>query len=138
MLFDSCPRDLRAAIGPGIRSCCYKVGPELKEQFEGQFTYGSQLVSERKEQPSALEMRYPRFFRHFPDVSANQEHLYDTNIYLDLVEANLRQLRDAGLARSHIYADAPCTSCHPEMFFSHRRDEGITGRMMGVIGIRCE
>jgi len=26
-----------------------------------------------------------------------------------------------------------CTSCHPELFFSHRRDEGKTGRQ-GVIG----
>ena len=26
-----------------------------------------------------------------------------------------------------------CTSCHPELFFSHRRDRGVTGRQ-GVIG----
>ena len=26
-----------------------------------------------------------------------------------------------------------CTSCHPELFFSHRRDQGRTGRQ-GVIG----
>jgi len=26
-----------------------------------------------------------------------------------------------------------CTFCHPELFFSHRRDRGITGRQ-GVIG----
>lgn len=25
-----------------------------------------------------------------------------------------------------------CTSCDPELFFSHRRDEGITGRQAGV------
>lgn len=26
-----------------------------------------------------------------------------------------------------------CTSCHPELFFSHRRDQGVTGRQAGVI-----
>lgn len=26
-----------------------------------------------------------------------------------------------------------CTSCHPELFFSHRRDEGVTGRQAGVV-----
>ena len=26
-----------------------------------------------------------------------------------------------------------CTSCHPELFFSHRRDDGVTGRQAGVV-----
>jgi hypothetical protein len=26
-----------------------------------------------------------------------------------------------------------CTSCSPELFFSHRRDRGVTGRQAGVI-----
>jgi copper oxidase (laccase) domain-containing protein len=25
-----------------------------------------------------------------------------------------------------------CTSCHPELFFSHRRDNGVTGRQGGI------
>jgi polyphenol oxidase len=25
-----------------------------------------------------------------------------------------------------------CTSCHPELFFSHRRDDGVTGRQGGI------
>ncbi len=27
------PRDLRAAFGPGIRACCYEVGPEFQARF---------------------------------------------------------------------------------------------------------
>jgi copper oxidase (laccase) domain-containing protein len=26
-----------------------------------------------------------------------------------------------------------CTSCSPELYFSHRRDEGVTGRQAGMI-----
>jgi purine-nucleoside/S-methyl-5'-thioadenosine phosphorylase / adenosine deaminase len=25
-----------------------------------------------------------------------------------------------------------CVSCHPELFFSHRRDGGVTGRQAGL------
>ena len=32
-LYQSRPEDLRAAIGPAIRSCCYEVGPEFAERF---------------------------------------------------------------------------------------------------------
>jgi len=31
--FDSNPKDLKVVLGPGIRSCCYKVGPELADYF---------------------------------------------------------------------------------------------------------
>ena len=26
-----------------------------------------------------------------------------------------------------------CTSCEPELYFSHRRDDGVTGRQAGII-----
>ncbi|HYI99644.1 MAG TPA: polyphenol oxidase family protein [Thermoleophilaceae bacterium] len=26
-----------------------------------------------------------------------------------------------------------CTSCHPDLFFSHRRDDGVTGRQCGIV-----
>jgi copper oxidase (laccase) domain-containing protein len=29
-----------------------------------------------------------------------------------------------------------CTSCHRDLFFSHRASHGHAGRMMSVIGIR--
>jgi YfiH family protein len=50
---------------------------------------------------------------------------------LDLWTAAERALRAAGCVR--VDRIDLCTACSPERFFSHRRDEGITGRQ-GVIG----
>jgi YfiH family protein len=50
---------------------------------------------------------------------------------LDLWTAAERALRAAGCIR--VDRVDLCTACSPERFFSHRRDEGLTGRQ-GVIG----
>jgi YfiH family protein len=50
---------------------------------------------------------------------------------LDLREVARRLLAEAGVARAEI-SDL-CTSCHPELFFSHRRDGGRTGRQAGLV-----
>ena len=49
---------------------------------------------------------------------------------LDLAEAIERGLRAAGIET--VERTGHCTSCEPELFFSHRRDRGRTGRQ-GVI-----
>jgi purine-nucleoside/S-methyl-5'-thioadenosine phosphorylase / adenosine deaminase len=50
---------------------------------------------------------------------------------LDLPQAVERALLAAGCTR--VERIDLCTACHPELFFSHRRDGGVTGRQ-GVIG----
>ena len=49
---------------------------------------------------------------------------------LDLWTAAERALEDAGCER--VERSDLCTFCHPELFFSHRRDRGLTGRQ-GVV-----
>jgi YfiH family protein len=49
---------------------------------------------------------------------------------LDLAEAIERGLREAGVEA--VERTGHCTSCEPQLFFSHRRDRGRTGRQ-GVI-----
>jgi YfiH family protein len=51
---------------------------------------------------------------------------------LDLWTAAERALRDAGV--EHVERVDLCTACHPELFFSHRRDAGLTGRQ-GVVAL---
>ena len=133
LIFGSQPRDLRAAIGPGIRVCCYNVGKDVEEEMEGQFLYARKLFIRRNEPHTSSEAKHTRLFTTYKTIEQSSSN---PQLYLDLVLANVCQLRDAGLTRDHIYAEFPCTSCHPELFFSHRRDAGRTGRMMGVIGIR--
>jgi YfiH family protein len=50
---------------------------------------------------------------------------------LDLREVARRLLADAGVAE--VEASDLCTSCNPELFFSHRRDDGRTGRQAGLV-----
>ena len=50
---------------------------------------------------------------------------------LDLRAVADAKLRAAGV--SQLYHVALCTSCRADLFFSHRRDGGVTGRQAGVV-----
>jgi len=130
--FGSAPRNLIAAIGPGVQSCCYEVGEEVRTKFEAQFAYGASLFREVKDSDPVRE-KYPLLFL---TARAPGHSDLPVKLFLDLVEANRRQLLDAGVPAKNIDASAPCTACHPELLFSFRADKGVTGRQMGVVGIR--
>jgi YfiH family protein len=130
--FGSTPSNLRAAIGPGIRNCCYQVGQEVRDEFEAQFAYGAELLRETKER-NEIHERYPLLFL---TARAPGHSELPKKIFLDLAEANRRQLLDAGLSPRSISDVRQCTSCRPDLFFSHRVEKGRTGRMMAVVGIR--
>lgn len=108
--FGSAPQDLTAAIGPAIGVCCYAVGEEVETRFRQAFPYASPL------------------FEQHPDAT-----------HLDLAEANRRQLLAAGLPTKGIFLSGQCTACTRldgrRRFFSHRAEQGFTGRAMGLIGI---
>ncbi len=130
--FGSQPRNLRAAIGPSIRRCCYQVGPEVRAEFDSQFPYSSELFEEVFD-ANAIHVRYPMLFL---TARAPGHSELGPEIHLDLVEANRRQLKAAGLRNPNISIIDGCTACDTTRFFSHRAEFGNTGRMMAVIGIR--
>jgi polyphenol oxidase len=111
--FGSEPADLVAAVGPGIGQCCYRVGEEVRAEFEREFSYAAELFGEK------------------PSLRANE----GVGLHLDLVEANRRQLLDAGLPGGSISVVGECTSCRTDRYFSYRAERGTTGRMLSVIGI---
>jgi YfiH family protein len=104
-LFDSDPRNILAAIGPGIGPCCYEVDSPVIDQF-------------RK---NGIETA--------PFTTAVGEKKWR----LDLAEANLRQLLDHGIPERNVEVEKMCVSCSKDLFFSYRRDGGETGRQMGFI-----
>jgi polyphenol oxidase len=134
-LFGSRPEDLLAALGPSIRACCYEVGQEVVDAFDGRFANSE------------------KFFRRDPAASGHARaaaaSLSSLSIYppghapaaapvarLDLVAVAEEQLLCAGLRAANIQPLPFCTACRTDLFFSHRKEGSLTGRMMAVIGIR--
>jgi hypothetical protein len=104
--------DLVAAVGPSIGACCYTVGEEVRGEFGKKFGYADSL------------------FR----VGGAGE------IWLDLWEANRRQLVDAGVAEERIAVVGECTGCALDengvrRYFSHRMEKGVAGRMLNAVGV---
>lgn len=58
----------------------------------------------------------------------------DGQYSLDLRELNKQILLKAGVPDQNILMTDFCTSCDHKEFFSHRRDQGQTGRMLSFIG----
>jgi polyphenol oxidase len=113
--FGSRPQDLIAAIGPSIGACCFAIGPEVRDEFQSHFAYAPQLFSEV----------------YHPNPSPH--------LHMDLWEANRLQLLDAGLHPQAITTIAHCTACTRlrdgrRKYFSHRAEQGHTGRMLSLIG----
>lgn len=98
---------IHAAIGPCIGPDAFEVGPEVVAQFAS---------------------RWPDAVRQHPDATARAQG----KAMIDIARALTRQLHDAGV--NSVEGISRCTFSEPEAFFSHRRDKGVTGRMVGVIG----
>lgn len=130
------PTALRAAIGPRIGACCYRVGGEVVEAFRAQFDYAEELF--QPAEPDPVQSRYPMLFM----TGAPPGHPYDPRwnpdrpVTLDLAAANRRQLLAAGVPAGQIQVLPYCTYCRPRMFYSFRREGAAAGRMAAWIGIR--
>lgn len=99
--------DIKVFIGPGIGPCCFEIQPDLAGRVAGEF-------------------------RHHPQVLRSE----GGQTTWDLPLTNTVVLEGMGVKPENIKNCALCTSCHPELFYSFRRDGGNTGRMGAVIGLR--
>lgn len=99
--------EIFVVIGPSICQSCYVVDNKVIDKVQ-------KLLEEYDEKPYNL-------------ISEGQYQL-------DLKRLNMLLLEKAGIPRSHIDITTYCTSCHEDLFFSHRRDKGHTGRLMSFIG----
>ncbi len=71
----------------------------------------------------------PEVVRLFPRTVIIKNHLY-------LSAFVIGELTKHGLNNDNIHNMDLCTSCKRDLFFSHRRDKGVTGRMMSLLTIR--
>ena len=64
------------------------------------------------------------------------EHFEDVPGAADGRMLDLRRVIDDRLAAAGVteveHLDC-CTSCHPDLYYSHRRDDGLTGRQAGIV-----
>lgn len=104
--FESKPAELRAGLSPCLGPCCLEL--------------------------SALEHR--EFSARHPDSAGFCGPLVDGHFKLDLWACCKAQLTRAGVREDRMEIQALCTGHHPDLFFSHRRDRGKTGRMMTFSG----
>ncbi len=127
------PSRMRAVIGPGIRVCCYQVGEEVLEQFHSQFPYAEELFR-GLEPENPADTLLPR------QVMRNREStmrpLATATAYLDLEEANRRQMLAAGLRKKNIVTGAPCTACRTDLLYSFRREGAAAGRHYALVALR--
>lgn len=97
---------LRMAVGPSAGSCCYEVDEPVLSKLRETFPDWRQVIHGQNGAQKAL---------------------------LDLRELIRRQALGSGLLEEAIGVVNACTICHPDLFFSYRR-EGIVKRTM-VSGI---
>ncbi len=107
LVYGTSPADVYCAIGPSIGSCCYEVSEDIIDQFALRFGHIENFVSREHEKPR-----------------------------LNLKQLNKDILLESGVIDHHILASGYCTHCRDDLFFSHRRDHGSTGRMVSWIGLK--
>lgn len=103
--YGSHPQDIHAVIGPSIGPDRYQVGEEVVQAVQQHFDTTDGLIK-----------------RDAADGSA----------YLNLWEANTRDLIRAGVLADHIEVAGICTATRTDEFYSHRAEKGKTGRF-GVV-----
>ncbi|WP_129596417.1 peptidoglycan editing factor PgeF [Anaerophilus nitritogenes] len=104
-VYQTNPKDCLAAIGPSIGRCCYEVDEGVIKEFNKEFTNVDEFVFSK----------------------GNGKYM------LDLWKANQSTLKEIGLLERNITISNICSMCNSEIFFSYRKDEGITGRMAAII-----
>jgi purine-nucleoside/S-methyl-5'-thioadenosine phosphorylase / adenosine deaminase len=95
-----------AAIGPSIGRDAFEVGPEVLGAFVGLF--GDQAPVRR---------------------AGGGKGRVDLRAAIDI------QLRQCGIRPQDIDTTDRCSFTHADEFFSHRRESGVTGRMVALIGV---
>ncbi len=102
------PAHIRAAIGPGIRRCCFQTGPEVPRAVDGLLGGDSAGL-------------------YGPDEAEAGK------FKVDLPGAVKRRLLQLGLTEENIDELGICTSCRQDLFWSHRHQGADRGSQANLI-----
>lgn len=130
--FGCLPSDIYAGIGPSIGPCCYEVSEHVRQIFQGQAHFDEMPTTEKYRNlvgESAVFSVQERADAGMGEASPR------TALRLDLWQTNRNQLLMAGLLVEHIELPEICTACHTDIFFSHRREHGKTGRFPAILAL---
>lgn len=105
--FGSQPEDIYAVISPSIGPCCYEVKNDFISIVTTVAPYARYAVVRRRK-----------------------------CLFFNLWSFVQMQLHRAGLLHQRIEIAGLCTKCHPQWFYSFRRDGAPTGRFGAVLGLR--
>lgn len=108
--FGTRPGECLVGIGPSIGPCCFEVDHPVAQQFALIF---------KKYRDAIIK----------PGIEPGKYRI-------DLWLANALQLVDMGVPPRNITVAGMCTSCREDLFFSHRRDKGHTGRMAAMLMLK--
>lgn len=100
-------QNIKVGIGPGVCSECYEVSREV---IDG--------------------MKYDFAEQHYVYYSEKDK------FHIDLKAMNKSILMSKGILETHIEVTNLCTTCHPELFFSHRRHGNNRGTQIGVMMLK--
>ena len=102
------PENIRAAIGPGIRRCCFQTGPEVPAAIDALLGGDSAgLYGPDEDAPGKFRVDLPGTVR--------------------------RRLMQLGLKKKNIDELGVCTMCHPDRFWSHRAMGAARGSQANLI-----
>ena len=122
--YGSQPHDIYAGVAPSIGDCCYEVSEQVRQLYMSQLQFD--------DVPTAPQ--YRNLVRESAVFSTKQLP-ERTSLRLDIRETNRNQLLMAGLLPDHIEMPGLCTGCRTDLFFSHRMEQGKTGRFPVVLAI---
>ncbi|WP_051314737.1 peptidoglycan editing factor PgeF [Alteribacter aurantiacus] len=102
------PKDVYTAIGPSISMPCYEVDERVVKQVN----------------------RLPLNAKDSVKKTRKDHYL------INLKAINRDLLLAEGVQENRVFVSTHCTYEQSDLFYSHRRDNGKTGRMMSFIGLR--
>lgn len=106
--YGSKPEDIIAVIGPSVCQSCYEISEDVAEAFMRGFHVSDELVYAKGGGKYQLNLR----------------------------EANRQIMVDAGIKPEHITVTKWCTSCHPDLLWSHRKTGSDRGSLAAFLCLK--